>query len=127
MAAGLHALGSRADAAYVSSCDVPFLHAAFVARIIAELDDYDLVMPRDGKYHHPLAAVYRTRLAGRIRALIAADRLSPSSLLEESGARGIDVADLRAADPSLQSLRNINTRAEYEAALHDAGFAPGAG
>src|SRR5438552_17509333 len=30
LAAGLGALEGRADAAYVSSCDVPFLHPAFV-------------------------------------------------------------------------------------------------
>src|SRR5438067_7908228 len=31
LAAGLAALGGRADAAYLSSCDVPFLRAEFVA------------------------------------------------------------------------------------------------
>jgi molybdenum cofactor guanylyltransferase len=124
MAAGLDALGSRVGAAYVSSCDVPFLDAAFVARVIAELSDYDLAIPRDGKHHHPLAAVYRTWLTGVIRELIAAGRLRPFFLLERSRAREIDVAELRAVDPELHSLRNINTPEDYEAALRDAGFAP---
>src|SRR5258707_10287503 len=34
LAAGLNALRSRADVAYVSSCDVPFLQPAFVRRMI---------------------------------------------------------------------------------------------
>jgi molybdopterin-guanine dinucleotide biosynthesis protein A len=125
IAAGLDALGSRVDAAYVSSCDVPFLNAAFVTRMLAELDDYDLAIPRDGQYHHPLAAVYRTRLLGLVRELIAAGQLRPLFLLERSRTREIDVAELRTADPNLQSLRNINTPEDYEAALRDAGFAPG--
>jgi molybdopterin-guanine dinucleotide biosynthesis protein A len=118
LAAGIEALGGRVDAAYCSSCDVPLLEPAFVARIIAALEDYDLAIPRDGKYHHPLAAVYHTRLAATVRELIAADRLRPFFLLERSRARQIDVAELRAADPELRSLRNINTPEEYAAALN---------
>src|SRR5215213_4616179 len=34
LAAGLAALGSRAGAAYLSSCDVPFLLPGFVRRVI---------------------------------------------------------------------------------------------
>src|SRR5207249_4818188 len=34
LSAGLHALTGRADAAYASSCDVPFLNPAFVRRMI---------------------------------------------------------------------------------------------
>src|SRR5437660_11771326 len=34
LAAGLEAVRGRADAAYLSSCDVPFLKPAFVGRLI---------------------------------------------------------------------------------------------
>ncbi len=121
LAAGFAALGGRADAAYASSCDVPLLKPAFVAHVIASLEDYDLAIPRDGQYHHPLAAVYRTDLETTVRELIAADRLRPFFLLERARAREIDVAELRVVDPELWSLRNINTPEEYEAALRDAG------
>jgi molybdopterin-guanine dinucleotide biosynthesis protein A len=123
LAAGLAALGDRAEAAYASSCDVPLLNPAFVARIIAALEEYDLAMPRDGQFHHPLAAVYRPRLVSTIRDLIAANRLSLLSLLERSQAREIDVADLLSVDPELISLRNINTPDEYAATLREAGLA----
>jgi molybdopterin-guanine dinucleotide biosynthesis protein A len=122
LAVGLEALQGRVAATYVSSCDVPLLTAAFVARIVASLDGFDLAIPRDGNYHHPLAAVYATRLAATVRELIAANRLRPVFLLEHSRAREIDVAELRPVDPELQSLQNINTPAEYAAALRDAGF-----
>jgi molybdopterin-guanine dinucleotide biosynthesis protein A len=122
LAAGFAALGNRAEAAYASSCDVPLLQPAFVARMIESLEDYDLAIPRDGQYHHPLAAVYRTELETTVRELIAADRLRPFFLLERARAREIDVSELRAVDPELWSLRNINTPEEYEAALRDAGL-----
>ena len=103
---------------------MPFLKPAFVARVIAALEDYDLAMPRDGQFHHPLAAVYRTRLLPKIRDLIAAGRLRPYFLLEQVRAREIDLADLRSVDPELSSLRNINTPEEYAAALRAAGIVP---
>jgi molybdopterin-guanine dinucleotide biosynthesis protein A len=123
LAAGLAALGERAQAAYASSCDVPLLKPAFVRRIVTALEDSDLAIPRDGQYHHPLAAVYRPRVLPIIRDLIAANRLRPFFLLERARAREIAVSELRDADPDLWSLRNINTPADYDAALKDAGFA----
>lgn len=127
LAAGLAALQGKADAAYASSCDVPLLRPAFVRRVIAALADYDLAIPRDGQYHHPLAAVYRTSVEKPVRDLIAAGRLRPFFLLEKLRAREIDVSELRHVDPELQSLRNTNTPEEYQSALRDAGFpaAPG--
>src|SRR6202011_3129286 len=59
LAAGLAALAGQAEAAYLSSCDVPFLRPAFVRRLIELLGDYAICVPRVGDYHHPLAAVYR--------------------------------------------------------------------
>ena len=50
-------MGERVEAAYASSCDVPLLQPAFVAAVIAALGDHDLAIPRDGQYHHPLAAI----------------------------------------------------------------------
>src|SRR5207237_975704 len=52
LAAGLGALRGRANAAYLSSCDVPFLRPSFVRRLIELLGDYAVCVPRVGDYHH---------------------------------------------------------------------------
>src|SRR5579871_868681 len=62
LAAGLNALRGRAEAAYLSSCDVPFLRPAFVRRLVDLLGDHSICVPRVGEYHHPLAAVYRVEV-----------------------------------------------------------------
>src|SRR6516165_2878621 len=55
IAAGLEALRGKADAAYLSSCDVPFLRPAFVRRMIDLLGDRAACVPQVGGYIHPLA------------------------------------------------------------------------
>ena len=50
LAAGLAALRGRAGAAYLSSCDVPFLRPAFVRRLIDLLGDNAICVPKVGDY-----------------------------------------------------------------------------
>src|SRR5947209_3681539 len=54
LAAGLHALAGRVEAAYLSSCDVPLLRPAFVRRLVELLGEHAVCVPRAGGYHHPL-------------------------------------------------------------------------
>jgi molybdenum cofactor guanylyltransferase len=122
LAAGLSALAGLAEAAYVSSCDAPLLRPEFVRAMVDSLGNHELAIPRDGEYHHPLAAVYRTTLEPRIRQLIDAGRLRPLYLVQASDARIVDVAELRHVDPALSSLRNTNAPEDYQAALREAGF-----
>src|SRR4051794_177556 len=52
LAAGLSALDAVADAAYVSSCDVPLLRPAFVRRMIDLLGDHATCVPHiDDRLH----------------------------------------------------------------------------
>jgi molybdopterin-guanine dinucleotide biosynthesis protein A len=122
LAAGLEALRGRADAAFASSCDVPFLRPAFVRRLIDLLGDHLIAVPRVGGYHHPLASVYRIDVAAAVRRLLAEDRLRPFFLFEAVPTRVVEPEELAEADPTFETLRNLNTPEEYEAALHDAGL-----
>ena len=117
LAAGLMALRGRADAAYLSSCDVPFLRPAFVRRLVELLGDHAICVPRVGDYHHPLAAVYRLGVADAVARLLAEDRLRPFFLFEAVPTRVVEAAELSDVDPTFQTLRNLNTPEEYEAAL----------
>jgi molybdopterin-guanine dinucleotide biosynthesis protein A len=125
--AGLDALAGRAEAAFVSSTDVPFLHPALIRRLVALRGDaYDIVAPRAQGHYHPLATVYGMEARAEIAALLAADRLRPFFLFERMRTLIADEAlllagaELAAADPELRSLRNVNTPEEYKAALAEA-------
>jgi molybdopterin-guanine dinucleotide biosynthesis protein A len=122
MGVGLRFLREVVDAAFVSSCDVPLLRTEFVRAVVGKLGQHDLAVPNDGGFHQPLSAVYRTSLSVRIDRLVAAGRLRPHDLIQESDAVEISVDELRSVDPSLQSLRNVNRQEDYESALRLAGL-----
>jgi molybdopterin-guanine dinucleotide biosynthesis protein A len=115
--AGLKALPSFVDAAYVTSCDVPLLVPAFVTHMLALLEDHDIaVMEIDG-FTHPLSAIYRRSVLPQVESLLAQDRLRPVFLFDAVKTRRVSPDEMRTADPDLRTLRNLNTPEDYEAAL----------
>jgi len=121
LAAGLAALEGRVDAVYASSCDVPFLRPAFVLRMINLLGSAQICVPYVGEYHHPLAAVYRVEVLRMVGQLLQENRLRPTFLFDAVPTRIVEAAELSDIDPTLESLRNLNTPEDYAQALRDAG------
>ena len=124
LAAGLAALDGLADAAYASSCDVPFLRPAFVQRMIDLLGSQQICVPHIGDYHHPLAAVYRVEVLDAVRTLLRENRLRPVFLFEGVPTRVVQADELSDVDPTFETLRNLNTPEDYEQALRDASSEP---
>jgi molybdopterin-guanine dinucleotide biosynthesis protein A len=122
LAAGMKALPERVEAVYASSCDVPLLKAEFVRAMVEALGEHELAVPRDGTHFHPLSGAYRTSLMTRVGRMVAERRLRSQLLVQESDARIVDVSELRAVDPALGSLFNINTPDDYQQALVAAGL-----
>jgi molybdenum cofactor guanylyltransferase len=119
--AGLHALPEPIDRAYVTSCDVPLLVPGFVTEMLALSAGYDAtVMEIDG-FPHPLSAIYRRATLPHVEELLAQDKLRPVFLYERVNTRKVRPDEIT-TDPSLQTLRNLNTREDYEQALVTAGL-----
>lgn len=119
--AGLKALPPDVEAAYVTSCDVPLLVPNFVRQMLDLARGYDVaVMEIDG-FTHPLSAVYRRTTLPVVEDLLAHDRLRPVFLFDAVKTRRVR-PDEMTADPELRTLRNLNTREDYERALVEAGL-----
>jgi molybdopterin-guanine dinucleotide biosynthesis protein A len=124
IAAGLAAVGDRAQAVYVCGVDAPLLHPAFVRRVVALLGPgADVALPRAHGFAQPLAAAYRTAVAAPLRALLDEDEhLGTGALLRRCRVTELDEAalladpDVAAFDPALDSLLNLNEPGEYDAA-----------
>ena len=74
-------------------------------------------VPRVGGFFHPLAAAYRVGVLPVVRDMLAAGELRMTDLFGLIPTHAIEPQELTDADPELDSLRNLNTPAEYEAAL----------
>jgi molybdenum cofactor guanylyltransferase len=120
--AGLTALPDSIEVAYVTSCDVPLLVPGFVKLMVELLGDHDIaVMEIDG-FPHPLSAVYRPDTLPHIESLLAQDRLRPVFLFDAVRTRRVRPEEMLSVDPQLRTLRNLNTREDYLAALSEAGL-----
>lgn len=138
LAAGLAAIAGRAEIAFVCSTDMPFLHPAFVRRVLRAVaagtdgadradradgaDGADVGLPVARGFPQPLDAAYRTALAPVAQRLVAQQRLRPAFLFEECAVARLDEAALladpvlAALDPDLDSVLNVNEPADYQAA-----------
>ena len=113
VAAGIRALDGRSQAIFLAAVDLPLLHPAFVGQMLAALPGFDAaVAVADGR-DQPLAAAYDARLLERAPQLLAAGEARVTALLEHGLIRRLTVAELVAPD----SLRNVNTPAEYRRLL----------
>jgi molybdopterin-guanine dinucleotide biosynthesis protein A len=120
--AGLSALPDSIDIAYATSCDVPLLEPRYVTRMVELLGDHDIaVMEIDG-FAHPLSAVYRRNTLPHIESLLAEGRLRPVFLFDRMHTRRVQREEMMSVDPQLRTLRNLNTKEDYLAALAEAGL-----
>jgi molybdenum cofactor guanylyltransferase len=123
LAAGLAAFDNSVDLIYATATDVPFLEPRWMTRLVELAAGYDLVIPHVAGYYHPLAALYRpAAVLPAIESLLLADRLRPVFLVEAVKTRVVDEGEMRAVDPALDTLRNLNYPEDYERALADAGL-----
>jgi molybdopterin-guanine dinucleotide biosynthesis protein A len=120
--AGLKALPEHVAAAYITSCDAPLLAPAFVERMIDLLGDRQAAVVELDGFSNPLAAVYRPGVLAQVEALLSSGRLRPSLLFDLVDTRRVSAEEIAPVDPDLRTLRNINTRDDYLAALGLAGF-----
>ncbi|BAX93591.1 putative molybdenum cofactor guanylyltransferase [Mycobacterium shigaense] len=109
-------LRAAADAgaryAFVCAVDMPLLTTDFIDDLVhlAAETGAEVVMPWDGRSHY-LASLYRTDLADRIDALVAAGERKMSALIDASDVQQIVLPDSR-------SVTNVNTEADFRALVH---------
>jgi molybdopterin-guanine dinucleotide biosynthesis protein A len=104
----------------VLACDLPFLTAPFLDRLMREAHEADVVLPRTADGFHPLCAAYSDR-AG---AALAAGLESGIRKITDAvfGAPGLVIRELTPDEVAPYDLRgtllwNVNTPADYARAL----------
>jgi molybdopterin-guanine dinucleotide biosynthesis protein A len=77
----------------------------------------EIAIPKVEDRFHPLAAAYSITVLSQVQQLLDANRLRLLDLMEMLPTRVIEDRELADVDPEFESLRNINTREDYESAL----------
>ena len=114
-AAGLSALPPGCETLFLAACDAPLLRGEFVRALFDHLEagDADAAVPEALGRRHPLCAAYRVDVRDAVLTALQRGESAMGQLLARLRVRSVGEADLRAADPELTSLRNVNTPAEY--------------
>lgn len=114
---GLRAVES--EFAVVVACDMPFVAPALVEHLFERAHEHDAAVPRVDGRDQPLQAVYRTdATVAACEAALARDERAVFAALAELDWVFVPEAEIR-AHATLESLRNVNTRADLRAATAD--------
>ena len=92
--------------------DMPFLQPALVERLRDAAPGALAVVPRVAGQAEPLLARYARAVAPVVAEQIAAGRYAMVDLLARLEVTWLDEPELRALDPELRSIVNVNTRAD---------------
>jgi len=111
-------LDAAHDRVIVLACDLPFVTAALLERLVLESgtgEEIDAVVPRSARGLEPLCAVYHQRCTAAARARIERGALQVAGLLEDVCVRVLEPDTLaRYGDGSL--FENVNTPHDHERA-----------
>jgi molybdopterin-guanine dinucleotide biosynthesis protein A len=119
------ALAQTPDWMLALACDLPLLQVDLL-RLLADLCGHaapersavwDAVVPVVDGRAESLCAVYHPRCLPYIQDMLAQDTLRVRDLYALVRVRHVEEAELRRADPTLQSFTNVNTPQEWEAIL----------
>ena len=119
LVAGLGAMA--AERAFVTTCDVPLLKPAYVARLLELSRGHPIAVPVVDDHTMVTSAVYSRTVLPVAEELLRQRRLRPLFLVEAFDARFVREAELREVDAELESLRDCNTPEAYRDALRSAG------
>jgi molybdopterin-guanine dinucleotide biosynthesis protein A len=101
----------RASAVLVAACDLPAIDPRLVlalAALVPAEGGADVVAPLGPRGPEPLLSIFRPRILPEVSRRIDRGDLSLQSLLAAVDALYVPESDLRALDPDLASLRNVN-------------------
>lgn len=124
IANGLASIGDRADTAFVTATDMPFLHPALIRRVAALLDGADAAVPFLAGRTQPLTSVFRCAVAAeRAGQLLARGERRLGALVESLTVRSPSEDTLLAdpvvarLDPDLASVRSLDLADAYAEAV----------
>lgn len=96
---------------FVTACDMPFVNASVIRKIVDSLDAFDAVIPRYNEKLHFIHAVYALRCRNMIKKKIDAGSLGLKNLVEDLNCNFIE--EFKFEDSRLTPFFNMNTPDDF--------------
>ena len=108
---GLHAGLGRIAApyAFVTACDMPFLHVEPIRFLVSRLGDQDAIVPRWDGDIEPLHALYAARLRARIADTVGDGARALRDFLPRVAVEYVPQAAMERVSGAAEAFRNVNT------------------
>ena len=103
------------------ACDMPFMRSEFLSFLVSHAEGWDVVIPKTAGGYEPLCAVYSKACLEPIRRQLEERRLKVTDFLGQVRVRIVEQEEIGRFDGNGRMFTNINTWAEYEAAIKLAG------
>ena len=100
----------------VLACDMPFVTAPFLARVIEAGQEADIAIPRGPDGYQPLCAHYGPACAGPLRNRVERGALKVVDLLADVRVRELGPEEIQPFDPDGLLLLNVNTADDLDRA-----------
>jgi len=126
--AGIHAgpFYSSFHNIYVTACDTPFVNPCVIEYIVGQArPEFEVVIPWTDDGLEPLSAVYSKDCIPLIEANLAKDIYMIKKFFRKKKVKQISAERIRALDPDMQFVFNVNTPADLELAQAIAAGKPG--
>ncbi len=123
IAAGMRRLRGPCDAAFVASCDLPFLTTRAVGFLADRLGSHAGVVPIRDDRPQVLCAIWSLAQLPAIEAKLQSGERRAELLAELPDVVTVPEAEWRALDPDHPFAQDVDTPEDYEAARKAAGFA----
>ncbi len=105
---------SQSDKVFAVACDMPLVTAEAAELLAGECDDrHDAAVPQTDGPLHPLCAVYRPTCLPAMRDAFERGERAVLSCYDRIRVKRVPETRLRAADPDLRFLTNINSWGDY--------------
>lgn len=116
---GIHAglCASPTEWAFFAACDMPLLQPEVIALLVAGCEPgLQAVVPEAGGWRVPTLGCYHASGLPTLEECLRDGRLAAQGYLDAVVVRVVPERALRAVDPGLQSLTNLNTLAQWRQA-----------
>ncbi len=109
---------ANSQAILLGTCDAPLVVSELYQLMWERLQQdqtLDAVVPDINGQLYPLTAIYRPTVLSTISEMVQTGELRVKDLFKQINALQIQESEVLTVDPELLTIRNINTREEYQA------------